>query len=193
MPSLPSIPSPTALGPELRIGVGLVAAVLLLQGARFYRVAVVAPGLLGGLAGGLALSRELGLARDATLVISGVLAVAGGVICHLGERLAVVVAGMLGGVAATVALEPLVAGGLPWWAPIAGATVGGVLGPFLHRAALPILTAVVGAPAVAWAAQWPMSPVVIGGLVALGVVVQWMTGGSRPEASGSTRSRSRAD
>jgi hypothetical protein len=193
MPSLPSLPSPTALGPELRIGVGIVAAVLLLQGARFYRVAVIAPGLLGGLAGGLALSRSLDLARDATLVISGVLAVAGAVICHLGERLAVVVAGMLGGVAAIVAIEPLVAGGLPWWAPVAGATVGGVLGPFLHRAALPLLTAAVGAPAVAWAAQWPLTPVVIGGLLVAGVVVQLVTGGRRPEAAGNTRSRSRAD
>lgn len=193
MPTLPSLPSPTALGPELRVGVGVVAAVLLLQGARFYRVAVIAPGLLGGLASGLALSHELGLARDATLVISGVLAVAGAVICHLGERLAVVVAGILGGVAAVVGIEPLVQGGLPWWAPVAGATVGGVLGPFLHRAALPFLTAAIGAPAVAWAAQWPLTPVVIGGLTAAGVVVQLLTGGSGPAGAGSTRSRSRAD
>jgi len=183
---LPTLPPSTILGPELRVAVGVVAVVLLLQGARFYRVAVVAPGVLGGLAGGLALARQLHLARDASIVIACVLALAGGLICHLGERLAVTVGGVLAGIALTIALEPLVAGGLPWWAPVVGAALGGLASPILHRALLPVLTAVVAAPAVAWVIPWPMTAPVLLGLTAFGIIVQLMTGGS-PASKGSTK------
>jgi hypothetical protein len=185
MPSLPSLPPPDALGEELRVATAVVAAVLLLQGARFYRLAVVAPGILLGLAGGAALCGALELGHQPTLAICGVLAVVGGVVCHLGERLAVVIAGVLAGLALVVACRPLVASGLPWWAPVAGAGLGGVLGPVLHRAALPFLTSAIATPPVVWAMEWPLSPVALGGVFAVGVIVQLYTGGGGAQKEGS--------
>ena len=172
----------------LRIAAGALSVGLLLRGASIYRLAVVAPGVLAGILGGLTLAREFGLASDATLGFAVGGGVAGALLAWLVERVAVMTAGVLVGVAVANLLVPLVVAHPPWWTVPAGGAAGALLGPTLYRAALPLVTSLVGAFGLVWAAGWAPTPVVLGGLFAAGVVVQFATGGTkRSEATADER------
>lgn len=179
MPDLPAI-SNAALDPTAflsdpsgigRLVVGLAAVLLLVAGARLYRLAIVAPGVAAGVLAGL----EVMASADPTtrLVAALALGVIGGVLFHLVERLAVSAAGALLLAGLAHALSPLVlTGPEPWYVPVAAALVGVFLFPRLYRTLLPVITAVLGALGVAWAAQRPEDVVLIGGLSVFGLAVQ---------------------
>ncbi len=172
------LPSLQGLEP-LRIAAGALSVGLLLRGASIYRLAVVAPGILAGLLAGLTLAREFGLAPSTTLAFAACGGVAGALLAWLVERVAVMTAGVLVGLAVATMLVPLVVAHPPWWVVPAGGMAGALVGPMLYRAALPLVTSLVGAFGLAWAAGWAPTPVVIGGLFAAGVVIQFATGGER--------------
>lgn len=163
----------------LRVAAGALSVALLLRGASLYRLAVVAPGVLAGLLAGVTLAQEFGLSPNATLAFAAGGGMAGALLAWLVERVAVMTAGVLVGLAATTLILPLVVAHPPWWVVPAGGMLGALVGPMLYRAALPVVTSVVGAFGLAWAAGWASTPVVIGALFLGGVIVQFATGGER--------------
>ncbi len=154
-----------------RQAVALLGGALLLAGARVYRLAVVLPGVAGGallgfsVAAGAPLSWQLGAAAC--------LALAGGALFYFVERLAIALAGAFVAGGAMHALGPLYwPGGEPWYADAAAVALGLLLFPRLYRAALPLLTAALGALVVAWSVGREQDAVLIGAMAAVGLVVQ---------------------
>jgi hypothetical protein len=173
MPDLADLPSLTGGSPVvLRFLTGAAGAVLLLAGARLYRVAVVLPGLLLGLGAGIAIANVLALAPMVAAGVAVVAGLAGAVAAHLVERFAVVVAGVIGGLGAAQVAWPLVASAPPWWMWPLAAAAGGLVFPLIWKVALVPLTAWIGAVVLIDAAGLPPSPLYVGGLAVVGVIVQ---------------------
>ncbi len=160
--------------PEHAGAPGLVDAplwVLLLAGARVYRLAVVLPGVAGGALLGLSLTA--GAPTSWQLGAAGSLALVGGVVFFLVERLAIALAGAFVAGGAMHALGPLYwPGGEPWYADAAAVALGLLLFPRLYRALLPVITAALGALVVAWSVGQERDAALIGAMTAVGVVVQ---------------------
>ncbi|MFZ5480063.1 MAG: hypothetical protein ACOZNI_25080, partial [Myxococcota bacterium] len=140
------------------------------------RLAVVAPGVIAGVGGGVLLARalELGGAGMAAAALS--LAVVGGVVCHLTEKAAVVIAGVVGGALAGDALSAHAL------APLVGAGVGALLFPALYRRALVVVTSLLGAVTLVAAVGTEHEPVAVVGVAIAGALVQFAWG--RPSKDG---------
>jgi len=158
-------------GLAMRLLAGVVGGGLALFGARFYPLAVMAPGLLLGAIAGLALTD---LDDGLRAIIAVAVAAFGALVCRFVERAAVASFGavLAGGLVYTG--WPMVLGGeTPWWAGLIGAIVGVFLFPRAFRALLVPLTACLGALAVAWALNMQDNPAVLGGVAAVGTVLQF--------------------
>lgn len=183
LPDLPDLPSIYASGPlPPRIVAGAAGLVLLLAGSRVYRIAVVLPGLLLGLGAGVVIAGALALPPMVTVAVAAVGGLVGAVLAGTIERFAVVVAGVLAGLGAAQVGWPLAASGAPpWWLWPVAALVGAALFPFLWRAALVPLTAWIGAVVVVDVAGVQPHPLVIAGVMLVGVVAQVAVGRKRAE------------
>jgi len=130
---------------ETRSILGLMGILLLVFGSRSTRLVSAAPGaLLGITLASLVLSdQSLGVQIGGALAAG----VAGGVVAMLVQSIALRCAGaLIGGIGATVVFPMLSSQALPpWWLPLAGAIIGGLLLPRLFNAALSILSPVLGA------------------------------------------------
>ena len=166
---------PLATTPE-RVVIGLLAAVLLLAGARAYRVAVVLPGVLLGLLGGAVLAPVLPVPPGTGWMVVAGAGMLGGVAAWAVERAVVLAAGAMVGLVAGVLAMPLLVAFTPWWAPLAGAVAGALLGPWMFRKALVVVTSALGALALCWAAGWVPGPWNAGVACAVGVLVQSAAG-----------------
>ena len=172
-----------AQGPDPKVAVLVVGATLALLGARIYKAAVVLPGFAIGVLAVLAATERFapGVTSPLGLFLAAVaLGIVGGAICWFLERIAVMAAGALlaGGLAH--ALAPLVMGAVtPWYVPVAASLLGLLLFPRLYRALLPVVTPIIGALCIAWALDRPDDLVLIGGVSAVGMIVQiaWSGGG----------------
>jgi uncharacterized membrane protein len=178
MPDLADLPSLTAGSPvALRLLTGAAGAVLLVAGARLYRVAVVLPGFLLGVGLGAGVAQLLTLDPMVGAGVALVAGLIGAVAAHLVERFAVVIAGVIGGLGAAQVVDPLVAaGGPPWWVWPVAAVTGGLVFPLIWKAALLPLTAWIGAVVLIDAAGLPPSPLYVGGLAVVGLIVQASVG-----------------
>ena len=154
---------------------GLSGGLLLLAGGRLYKLAVVAPGVLAGVAGALLLPAELGPVVIAVAAV--VLAIAGAVLCHLLERVAVHAIGVIAAAGITQLAWPVVAGGpAPWWGVLLGSAVGLLLFPGVFRSLIKWITALLGALMVAWSVGYHDDAYVVGGLFLGGCIVQAIGG-----------------
>lgn len=183
---LPDLPDPHlvfSLGPApARLVAGIGGLVLLVAGSRVYRLAVVLPGLLVGLAAGVLAGGALSLAPGAVAILAAVGALAGGLAAHLVERFAIVIAGVLGGLGGAHVAWPLLAGGAaPWWLWPAAAMAGAVVFPVLWKVALVPLTAWLGAVVLVDAIGVPVHPLVVPGVAIVGMFVQWAGGRKKDE------------
>ncbi|MBL8617190.1 MAG: hypothetical protein JNM72_16390 [Deltaproteobacteria bacterium] len=161
---------------------GLLGLLLLIAGSRFYRVAIIAPGFLAGVA--LADHFLSGLGGALPLIFALLLGAGGALACHVAERVAVRLVGavIVSGVVHAVAPLLFQRETPWWWAPVAGA-VGLLLFPRLYERLLPLIGAVLGAICVAWAAGKPQEVGLIGALAAGGLVVQLVWRAVAGEAS----------
>ncbi|MDP2314743.1 MAG: hypothetical protein Q8P41_17700 [Pseudomonadota bacterium] len=177
-PGLPDLPSIYAAGPLApRIVAGAAGLVLLLAGSRLYWIAVVLPGLLLGLGGGVLIAHLLGLAPMVTVGVAVVGGLVGALVARAVERLAIAIAGVIAGLGAAQLGWPLAAATAPpWWIWPLAAVAGAVLFPFVWRAALVPLTAFIGAVVLVDVAGVVADPLVVGGLTAVGIVVQLALG-----------------
>ena len=174
--ALVALAEATPLGVRGFAAVG--GALLIVAGARFYRVAVAAPGAILGLL--LTTHFLSGLTDDTSLTIAAIGgAVIGAMITGFIEKLAIRLAGaMVGAVAADIGWSLLQSAELPIWAPAAGALVGLLIFPSLWRVALKLITPFLGALCVAYAAGYPNHPLPIAGLTLLGALIQLRAFGS---------------
>jgi len=161
-----------------RLVVGAVGVVLLLAGARLYRLAIIAPGFLLGVFLAMWGLDEYGKRVD-DLVRLGAMVGAGTVGALLSwriEQLAVRLGGSLLVAATAHALLPLLWPRAPWFAAPAAGFIGLLLFPALYRRLLPIITAGIGAIAIAWAADRPQDLLMMAGLTVLGAAIQLAAG-----------------
>lgn len=159
-----------------RLLLGGAGVVLLLMGARVYRLALILPGFIAGVL--IAGEATQGLPSNIRLFAALVLGLACAFGVHLLERFAVAVAGALvgGGLAQLVGGQ--VAIGLSTFTlGLLGALVGFLLFPWIYRRLLPFLTSLLGALAVAHAAGRPGDLLLIGGLTLGGTLLQLLLGG----------------
>ena len=155
------------------VPVGVLGVVLALSGARFYRLAIVAPGFALGVLAGL----EVPGSEQTRMVAAIALGIIGAAVLHLVERFAVRVgsAFLTAGLAQVVA--PLVTGEPnAWYVPVAGGVVGLFLFPSLYKKLLPVVTAIMGALCVAWSVGAAEDLRVVGAVAAIGCVVQLASG-----------------
>jgi len=157
---------------------GLSGGLLLVAGGRLYTLAVVAPGIIGGVAGALWIGETAGLAGSVVAVAAVVLAVAGAVLCRMLERLAVAAVGVIATAGITQLAWPLVMDGqiAPWWGVLLGGAVGLLLFPGVFRSLIRWITALVGALMVAWSVGYHDNVYVVGGLFLAGCIVQAASG-----------------
>jgi hypothetical protein len=157
---------------------GLSGGLLLIAGGRLYKLAVVAPGVIAGVAGALWIGETAGLAGSVVAVAAVVLAVAGAVLCRLLERLAVAAIGVIALAGVTQLAWPLAMDGqaAPWWGVLLGGAVGLLLFPGIFRSLIRWITALLGALMVAWSLGYHENVWVVGGLFVAGCVVQAASG-----------------
>jgi uncharacterized membrane protein YeaQ/YmgE (transglycosylase-associated protein family) len=162
------------------VPVGVLGVVLALAGARFYRLAIVAPGFALGVLAGL----QVPGGQETRLVAALALGIIGAAVLHLLERFAVRVGGafLTAGLAQVAA--PLVTGQPnEWYIPVAGGVVGLFLFPSLYKKLLPVITAIMGGLCVAWSVGAGEDLRVVGSVAAIGVVVQ-LASGARGKGGG---------
>ena len=162
-----------------RAPVGVAGVLLLGWGARMVQLAVLLPGLVGGILLGVQIGRFGHLDGGVTAILAVVLALVGALACQLMERVAVRLCGAA--VGAMLAWQGWLlvqhATG-PWYVPTAGALVGGLVFPYIYELALKLLTALVGAACVAWAVGRPENGMLVLALAAAGVGLQvWLAKG----------------
>lgn len=159
---------------------GLLGAGLTFLGARLYKVTILVPGIVLGLFIGTLLPTDIDAAIRA--VIAVVLAGLGALLCRFVERAAISVFGavLTGGL--TFTIWPVFQGeAAPWFVPAIASAVGLLLFPKLFHALLRPLTALLGGMLVAISVGYPGNPLVIGGVAALGMIVQFSLHGKRDE------------
>lgn len=169
----------------LRVVVGLVGFVLLVAGARVYRVALLGSAFaLGAVATAVGLAwagqQVVALARPEIIGVGALvagLACAGG--ASLAHRVALLAIGAIAGLGVGAGVGDLVGGAALLWAPLAGAVLGALMFPWVFPALLKVLTPAVGAVCLAWAAGKPDTLWLIGALWAFGAVVQLVGGRGR--------------
>ena len=167
----------------LRMGIGVLGAILCFAGARFYRTALwLAPFAAGAtLTGaGFAWAGQTIPLLHQPFVLGGGALVGGAVAMHLTQLahgLALMLVGALAGltIGAAVAQELAATRPMPWL-PIGATIVGGLGFPPLFELLLRGLTAAVGAVLIVWAAGMPTNLTWIVVLTLSGGVVQLFVG-----------------
>ena len=155
----------------------IIAGVLLiLAGGRLYRLMIVTPGFVAG----VLLTTHYAPAGSDMMkmgIIVGV-GLVGALIMHLMEQTALRLIGVALMVGVSTAVAPEVFGrNVPWWLNYAAGALGAVGFPIVYKRALPIITSLLGALAVAWALGRETDVWVIGILTVLGAMIQTFISG----------------
>ena len=110
-------------------------------------------------------------------IIVGV-GVVGGLIMHIMEQTALRLLGVALMIGLATAVAPEVFGrNIPWWLNYAAGAVGAVGFPIVYERALPFITSLLGALAIAWALGRETDVWVIGILTVLGAMIQTFISG----------------
>ncbi len=156
----------------------IVGILLLFAGSRLYRLMLVGPGFVGG----VLLAHHYApagtdLFKMGVIVGAGLV---GAVVLHLMEQTAQRVVGVAIAVGVAMANAPEVFGGKPpWYLHYVAGAVGAVGFPIVYERVLPLLTALLGALALAWSIGREHDIWMIGILAFLGMAVQVIIAGRR--------------
>ncbi len=168
--SLVKLAESTPLG--VRGVAALTGVVLTVAGARLYRFAVLVPGLLVGVLLGAMLPTSIdnGIRIGAMVV----LAIVGAMVCFMVERVAVHAIGAIVVAGLVNAAWPMFSAGAtaPWWGLAGGAVVGLFLFPSVFHLLLVLVTSLLGAITLAYAAGYSDNLLVVGGVTLVGLVLQ---------------------
>lgn len=128
----------------------VVGAALVVAGSRLYRLMILSPGLVGG----VLLTHHYAPAGTDLLKLAITVGVGliGALVMHLMEQTALRLVGAVLAVGIAIAVGPEAFGkAVPWFVNYAAAAVGAVGFPLIYKRALPLLTSLLGAMAIAWA------------------------------------------
>lgn len=162
----------------LRVLLGAIGFVLLVAGARVYRLALFGSVFtLAAIGAGLALAwggtQIAALNRPEILALGSILtgAAAAGV-AKMAHRVGLLAVGGVAGLALGAGIGDLVGGGATLWAPVVGVLAGAAIFPFVFQSLLKFITPLVGAVAIVFASGHPERLWVLGLLTGIGIVVQ---------------------
>ncbi len=161
---------------DARTLVVLVGASLIIAGNRLYRVMILSPGFVGGV---LLTHHYAPAGSDTTkLAITVGVGLLGAVIMHLMEQTALrlVGAGLMVGLATAVGPD-VFDGRAPWYLNYVAAAAGAVGFPVVYKRALPLLTSLLGALAIAWAIGRETDLWMLGILTVVGAMIQTFLAG----------------
>jgi len=154
----------------------VAGALLILAGGRLYRLMIVTPGFVAG----VLLTTHYAPAGSDMVKMGIIVAVGlvGALIMHLMEQTALRLIGVALMVGVATAVGPEAFGrNVPWWLNYAAGALGAVGFPILYQRALPIITSLLGALAVAWALGRETDVWMIGILTVLGAMIQTFISG----------------
>lgn len=151
--------------------VGVLSAIVLLFGARMYRLVLITPGVAIGVLVGLRLTQDTSAGTQAVAAVC--LGIVGAAVLAMAERVAVALVGAVIVAGLSHALLPLItSAGFPWYVPAAAGVVGLFLLPSMLRAAIKLLTPLLGATGVCWALGRPDDLRILVGLTLTGAAFQ---------------------
>ena len=156
---------------DARTVVVAIGAALILAGSRLYRLMILSPGMIGG----VLLTHHYAPAGDdvTKLAITVGVGLLGALIMHLMEQTALRLVGAAIAVGIAIALGPEVFGkSVPWFLNYAAGALGAIGFPLVYKRALPLLTSLLGAIAVAWALGRETDLWMLGILTAAGAMLQ---------------------
>ena len=157
-----------------RLLIGAAALALLLAGAKLYRMALVAPGILLGVF--VASSLPATWTFGSKLIVGILVSLLSGLLLFFIEKVGVRVAGAtIAGWLVWVLWPVVLTVQAPWWALAGAALVGLIAFPAIFPTAVRWITSALGALLGAWALNYPTNPLIILGLAAAGVMVQSLT------------------
>lgn len=162
----------------LRVLVGGIGTVLLLFGARVYRLALFGSVfVLAAVGAGLALAwggtHVAALGRPEILALGSIVAGAAAAgVAKMAHRVGLLAVGGVAGLALGAGIGDLVGGGAALWAPVAGVVLGAAIFPFVFQSLLKFITPLVGAVAIVFASGRPERLWLLGLLTGVGIVVQ---------------------
>lgn len=168
---LPSLSDPMVIR-GLMVAFGLVLCVF---GSYLYQLVVLAPGLLGGLWGGLMIGKLAALGNTPTLAVAGGLALLGALFCHFLESWAVRLTGAVSFGAVAWALWPHFRPEPHWETMVASgvaSVLGGLIFPRIYSFAVKVATSAMGGLLLAEATGHSRNLWIVGGAVLLGTLVQ---------------------
>ena len=148
-----------------------IGVLLILAGSRLYRLMLVGPGFVVGV---LLTTHYAPAGADTTkmaiVVVSGLV---GALVLHLMEQTALRIVGVALMVGASTAIAPELFGkNPPWFLNYIAGAIGAVGFPIIYERALPLLTSLLGALAIAWVLGRQTDLWMLGILSVLGAIFQ---------------------
>lgn len=174
----------------LMVAVGLVLCVF---GSYLYQLVVLAPGILGGLWGGLMIGKLAALGSTPTLAVAGGLALVGALFCHFLESWAVRATGAVSFGAVAWMLWPHFRPDPAWETMVASGVaslIGGLIFPRIYSFAVKVATSAMGGMLLAEATGHSRNLWIVGAAMGLGTLVQtvpWKRGGATPKKASSPK------
>lgn len=159
------------LHPEMALLI--VGFLLLILGARIYRLVIIAPGFV---CGALIATNYVSGSQEVRLIVTLIAGIIGAIILTKLEKLALAIVGALLTAGLVYAAAPFI-GAMQWYIPVIAGFVGSVIFPFVYKKALPISTALLGALCIGWSTDLSQDPLMICAFWVSGIVVQTMFGG----------------
>ena len=173
-----TVPDSTLAPDALRLVIGGLGSLSLLFGARLYKPALFGSAFAVGVVGVFAAASSLSVGAIGALPLLITALIAGAavaIVAGIAHRVALIAIGAIAGAVAGLGIASVLV--LPFWVPLLGALIGALALPWGLHSVLKVVTPVVGATLIGWAAGWLDRPLWLAGLVAVGLVVQLSTGG----------------
>ncbi len=157
---------------DQKVAAWLLGVVLLVVGARYYQLLIMAPGFaIGAL---IAYKLMPSASAEIQLLVVVVVGVVGAVFLMSLEKLSVALAGAFVGVGILELLRPqLFAGSPPFYVPAIAALVGSMAFPRLYDQFKPAVTAAAGAICIAWATNNTHEMVSVVVIACVGALLQY--------------------
>ena len=164
---------------DARVLVVVIGCALIIAGGRLYRLVLISPGFVGGV---LLSNHYAPSGSDVTKLAIGIaVGLVGALLMHLMEQAALRMLGAAMAVGLAAAFGPgLFDGDPPWFLNYVAGAIGAIGFPLIYERALPLLTSLAGAMAIAWALGRQADIWLLGILTVAGAMVQtFLSGQSR--------------
>jgi hypothetical protein len=164
---------------DARVLVIVIGGTLIIAGGRLYRLVLISPGFVGGV---LLSHHYAPSGTDGMKLAIGIGAgLVGALLMHLMEQAALRLLGAAMAVGIAVAFGPdLFSGDPPWFLNYVAGAIGAIGFPMIYQRALPLLTSLAGAMAIAWALGRQTDIWILAILTVSGAIIQtFISGRSR--------------